>query len=177
MHTKAVARAARGLVEAGAATLRFNFRGAGRSAGRFSGGAGELDDAARALRTLVETVGPAPLFLGGFSFGAHVSLQLGVGRDVAPSVAGLLGIAPPVDLFDFSFLEASRIPLLLAAGDADPFCPVSKLQALQARWGTHVVLEIFPAAGHLLLETLDALEEAVRRFTEQQLRRPAADPP
>src|SRR5437899_1660203 len=45
LHNKVVHRAAATLHALGAAVLRFNFRGAGKSDGWFDGGAGELEDA------------------------------------------------------------------------------------------------------------------------------------
>ncbi|HEV2178552.1 MAG TPA: hypothetical protein VGW33_15305, partial [Terriglobia bacterium] len=53
MHTKAVFRAAKGALEAGAACLRFNFRGVGKSAGAFDDGRGEREDARAALDYLL----------------------------------------------------------------------------------------------------------------------------
>src|SRR5437764_4286325 len=44
MHTKVVYQAAKALGGIGCAVLRFNFRGAGKSAGAFSEGRGEMDD-------------------------------------------------------------------------------------------------------------------------------------
>src|SRR4249920_4033768 len=44
MHTKVVYQAAKALSRIGCAVLRFNFRGAGASAGAFSDGPGEFED-------------------------------------------------------------------------------------------------------------------------------------
>jgi len=49
MHTKVVYQAAKALARIGCAVLRFNFRGAGKSAGTFANGPGEMDDAAAAV--------------------------------------------------------------------------------------------------------------------------------
>src|SRR3982750_3697571 len=49
MHTKAVYQGAKGLLRAGCAVLRFNFRGVGGSEGSFSGGPGEGGDFQAAL--------------------------------------------------------------------------------------------------------------------------------
>lgn len=172
MHTKALARAARALVAAGTATLRFNFRGVGQSAGAFSGGDGERDDARCALHSLLDTIGPLPVLLGGFSFGSHVALQLGCSTAAPPTLRGLVGIAPPLQLFDFSFLETCHWPLLLVLGDDDPVCPLPDLRALHERLPASTRLEILRGAGHLLLERLDALETALQQFVEATLQRP-----
>ena len=49
LHNKVVHRTASTLHGFGAAVLRFNFRGVGKSEGRFDRGAGELEDARAAL--------------------------------------------------------------------------------------------------------------------------------
>src|SRR5262245_61557856 len=52
MHTKALFHVAKALTRIGCAVLRFNFRGAGSSAGEFDGGRGEMDDFRVALDAL-----------------------------------------------------------------------------------------------------------------------------
>ena len=75
MHNKVVTMAARSLRELGATTVRFNFRGTGHSEGAFDHGEGELDDL-RAVSAWVRASQPEhALWLGGFSFGAYVSLR------------------------------------------------------------------------------------------------------
>src|SRR5881396_1553713 len=74
MHTKVVYQAAKALARIGCAVLRFNFRGAGASAGTFSGGQGETDDFRTALDVMHEQYPGAPLWAGGMSFGAWVAL-------------------------------------------------------------------------------------------------------
>src|ERR1041384_1741868 len=69
MHTKAVYQGAKGLVRAGCAVLRFNFRGVGRSDGSFSGGPGEKEDFKAALDYAAARFPGIPLWAAGFSFG------------------------------------------------------------------------------------------------------------
>lgn len=167
MHTKAVHRTARALVAAGFVTLRFNFRGVGRSSGRFTGGDGELADARSALAQLVARRPGGALVLGGFSFGATVALRLGAEAQRTMTVSALCGIAPPLLMHDFGFLVGTSLPLLLVAGDADPFCPAPALAGLQQRIGAGARIAILPGAGHLLLEKLDELERTVHAFALQ----------
>src|SRR3546814_6106593 len=64
-------------VARGFATLRFNFRGVGRSQGTFDNGIGELSDAASAL-DWVQSIHPEAqtTWVAGFSFGAWIGMQL-----------------------------------------------------------------------------------------------------
>ena len=73
--------------------LRFNFRGVGRSQGRFDNGQGELNDAATALDWMqVHNPNATSCWIGGFSFGAWISMQLMMRR---PEISGFISVAPP----------------------------------------------------------------------------------
>jgi len=105
-------------VDAGAAALRFNFRGVGRSEGRFDGGAGEAADLAAAERRLVELWPNVPVWRLGFSFGAAMALK----RTAAEACQALVTVAPPVGNFAEYGFDASAPQAahwLLVQGDAD----------------------------------------------------------
>src|SRR5438067_778730 len=91
MHTKVVYQAAKALSRIGCAVLRFNFRGAGASAGTFDNGPGELDDFRAALDFMHERYKGAPLWAGGMSFGSYVALTAGA---AGTRVATRIGMAP-----------------------------------------------------------------------------------
>ena len=93
-------------VKRGFSALRFNFRGVGRSQGVFDNGQGELSDAAGALDWL-QTQNPntKSCWIGGFSFGAWVAMQLMMRR---PEIEGFVTIAPPANIHDFSFLRPAQ---------------------------------------------------------------------
>jgi alpha/beta superfamily hydrolase len=173
MHTKALVHTARALESAGLPVLRFDFRGVGRSAGRWSGGSGEREDARAALAWLAARHAGEPLVVGGMSFGAWIGLQVG---SESPGVHALVAVAPPLALYDFGFLRAAGPPILCVAGDADPFCPVSDLEALAARLGARLEPVVLPGAQHLLTTHLEALYAAVRRFALERLE-PRGGPP
>src|SRR5262245_39461653 len=77
MDNRVVFRAAKSVVNAGWAALRFNFRGVGASTGTFDHGEGEKDDVLAAIEFLERRYPSRPLALVGFSFGAWVGLQVG----------------------------------------------------------------------------------------------------
>lgn len=76
MQNKVVATLQRAARDAGYATLRFNFRGVGQSAGSYAEGRGEIDDALAAARWLAGQHPGLPLTLMGFSFGSCVAAML-----------------------------------------------------------------------------------------------------
>ena len=77
MHTKVIYQAAKALSRIGCAVLRFNFRGAGASAGQFTGGPGEMEDYRAALEFMTGLYPTAHVWAGGMSFGAWVALTVG----------------------------------------------------------------------------------------------------
>jgi len=160
MHTKVVFRAAKALARIGFAVLRFNFRGAGGSAGAFDGGAGEKDDFRAALDAMSERHPALPLWAGGMSFGSWIALEAGA-ED--PRVRGLLGIAPPVDSYDFANLRRSTKPKFFVQGEADELCPLPSMWRLYGELPEPKELAVIDAANHLfdghVMEVADAIED------------------
>ena len=101
--------------------LRFNFRGVGRSQGSFDHGIGELSDAAAAL-DWAQTINPEAraCWIAGFSFGAWIGMQLLMRR---PEIEGFISVAPPANLYDFSFLAPCPSSGLIIHGDKERVAP------------------------------------------------------
>ncbi|RLJ02607.1 MAG: alpha/beta hydrolase, partial [Candidatus Aenigmatarchaeota archaeon] len=72
MHNNVVETVVQAYREKGYATLRFNFRGVGRSTGSYDEGIGEQEDVRAALAYLTGT-GKTSIDLAGYSFGAWVN--------------------------------------------------------------------------------------------------------
>ena len=80
----------------GFSTMRFNFRGVGRSQGQFDAGVAELSDAAYVLDHLESlNESPSQCWVAGSSFGAYICLQLLMRR---PEIDGFVAVAPPADI-------------------------------------------------------------------------------
>src|SRR5207249_1044048 len=67
MDNSIVIATAGALRRRGIATLRFNFRGVGRSEGRYGQGIGELEDAIAAVERLRDELPNVTIALGGYS--------------------------------------------------------------------------------------------------------------
>src|SRR5439155_17501983 len=103
MDNPVVVRAAEVATESGLSTLRFNFRGVGRSSGTHDRGEGEGHDLKAALEMLRNRLPPGrPLGLAGYSFGAWIAAR--VTASGVPLTALCL-IAPPLSMFDFGALD------------------------------------------------------------------------
>jgi alpha/beta superfamily hydrolase len=114
-------------VERGFSVLRFNFRGVGRSQGYFDNGPGELSDAASALDWLqLQNPDARSCWIAGVSFGTWIAMQLLMRR---PEIDGFICVAPPANLYDFSFLAPCPSSGLMVNGDKDrvPSASVAEL--------------------------------------------------
>lgn len=143
----------------GFSVLRFNFRGVGNSQGVFDGGEGELSDAASALDWMQELNPNAPyVWVGGFSFGAWIGMQLLMRR---PEIEGFISVAPPANLHDFSFLAPCPSSGLIIQGEKDDVVtldPVSKLvEKLQAQKGIEIDHRTVAGANHFFHNKVEDL--------------------
>jgi alpha/beta superfamily hydrolase len=128
----------------GYTTLRFNFRGVGRSQGEYGGGRGELRDLKIALGYLIGR-GKTRIDLAGYSFGAWVNALLSPDEDL---VKRMIMVSPPVDFLDFSSVQ--RIPplQLVITGSYDEFAPPARIKTLLSRWNPTALLEVISGADH-----------------------------
>ena len=166
MHTKAVFQGAKALARIGCAVLRFNFRGVGRSAGTWDEGRGECDDFRAAVDFMAAQYPGVELWAAGFSFGAYVALTAGAQDD---RICALIGIAPPVNRYDFSIAKRSTKPKFIIHGEADELIPLKQVREFYAQLADPKELVEIDRANHLfdgqVGEVADALEELLADFS------------
>jgi alpha/beta superfamily hydrolase len=161
MHNHATYRLAKAVRARGGASLRFNYRGVGRSAGAYDAGRGEADDAAAALAWLAAERPTTPLLACGFSFGAWVAARAG-GAD--PRVRGLLlaGLAirsPDLDAIrDATEITALEKPIAVLQAARDELGAPSEIEGLLAGSRGPRRLTVVPRCTHLFTEDLAALQ-------------------
>jgi alpha/beta superfamily hydrolase len=158
LHNKVVHRAAAAFLELGAAVIRFNFRGVGKSAGAHDRGTGELEDARAAWRWMEERHPDARRWIAGFSFGAWVGARLAAGE---PACERMILIAPPVGSQDFSVLTSCPVPKLVIQGTADDMCPPVRLREQFPAWAEPKQVIWVPDASHFFDRQLGALTQAL----------------
>ncbi len=163
MNNKVVYAMFHHFAQRGFATLRFNFRGVGRSQGIYDKGEGELSDAASVLDWL-QTQNPnaKQCWVAGFSFGAWIGMQLLMRR---PEITGFISVAPPANLYDFSFLSG-----LMLQGDVDEIVPadsVEKLaEKLNMQQGIHVEYHLENGADHFFSNMLEPMTDRISAYLD-----------
>ncbi|MFZ5609067.1 MAG: alpha/beta hydrolase [Pseudomonadota bacterium] len=154
----------------GFSVLRFNFRGVGRSEGVFDNGIGELSDAAAALDWMQTfNQNAASCWIAGFSFGAWIGMQLLMRR---PEIRGFISVAPPANMYDFSFLAPCPSSGLIVQGTADEIVTPSSVDKLVAKLKTQKTIKIeqkqIPGAGHFFDNEREALIAAIEAYLDKR---------
>ena len=136
----------------GYASVRFNFRSVGQSAGTFTDGIGETADALAALSHAKTRFGDLPVVLAGFSFGSFV--QTLVAKTVAAERLVLVG--PAVKRFAVDTVPGDTI---VVHGEEDDVVPLADVLAWARPQGLPVV--VFPGCGHFFHGHLPQLQRVI----------------
>ncbi len=163
MNNKVVYNVYKTLVDNDFTVLRINFRGVGRSLGKFDEGVGEMTDAATALDWLQLNNPVANVnLIAGFSFGAWIAMQLIMRR---PEITHFMTISPPVNKYDFSFLSPCPTPGLIMQGDLDSVVSEESVHELAQKLSKqkHIKVDyrMITGADHFFREKIDKLNEEI----------------
>ena len=155
--------------ERGFSCLRFNFRGVGRSQGVFAKGEGELSDAASALDWLQSfNENAKQCWIAGFSFGAWIGMQLLMRR---PEITSFISVAPPANIYDFTFLAPCPSSGLVIHGAEDTIVPpesVSKLvQKINSQKTITVTEKVLDGANHFFTNQLDEIADLTNGYLDE----------
>ena len=160
MNNKVAYILARAFNDLGAVSLRFNFRGVGRSAGSFDNGNGETGDALAAMDWMRAKYPGLPLWLGGFSFGAYVALRAQSERPVKR----LVTVAPAAERFNTAPIKLPIYPWLLIQGDADEVISPQTVFDWARNLRHPPSLVVLKGAGHFFHGRLNELRQAVVEY-------------
>jgi alpha/beta superfamily hydrolase len=124
-------------------TLRFNFRGTGRSGGVHGQGISEVEDVLAALEFVQEECRPTRVCLFGYSFGAFVGAQA-LGR--TDGFARVAFLAPPT-VWGTDYFQEPAAPTLILCGDRDMYCDAAYWEKKAAGW-KGVTLQTLAGVDH-----------------------------
>ncbi|MBI2865162.1 MAG: prolyl oligopeptidase family serine peptidase [Chloroflexi bacterium] len=168
MDNHVVIAICRALEYRGIATLRFNFRGTGRSAGSHSQGVGEQDD----LRAAISYLAARPEIAGdrlgasGYSFGAVVTVNAAAADD---RIKAFAAVSLPTRLVWPPAAAARPGPKIFISGSHDQYGPVGELQGLVERLIEPRKCAIIEGADHFWLHGVAQAAREVARFFEEAL--------
>ena len=162
MLNKVVSTLQRTARDSGLATLRFNYRGTGKSEGEHDMHSGEVDDAQAALAWLQEQHPDLPIYLLGFSFGGFVAGSLsGRLQQTGVAVKQLYLVAPAVRRFDSEHQLASDCKLTVIQPEADEIIdPQLVYQWSESLTQPHELLKV-AECGHFFHGRLVELKQLV----------------
>lgn len=162
MNNKVVVSVAKAFADLGFAVIRFNYRGVGHSAGVYDSGVGETTDAVTAIDWLRRLDDHGPLWIAGFSFGTYVGLRAAEQRPPA----GLISIAPAVNLFNFQEAQPPSCPWLVIHGDHDELVPVNDVLNWVSSLPERPMLLRVKGASHFFHGRLNDIKSAVTHFVK-----------
>jgi alpha/beta superfamily hydrolase len=141
----------------GYSTLKFNFRGVGRSQGKYDNGDGEQKDVLAAL-SLLGDMGMEQIDLAGYSFGAWVNAHA-VQEDV--SVKNMVMVSPPVGFMDFRTIGPMDCLKFVVTGSRDDIAPADTVEKMRFVWNPNARFEVIDGADHFYGGYLNQLESVL----------------
>ena len=154
----------------GFSTLRFNFRGVGKSDGEHDGSEGELADSAIALDWLQnQNQDSQEYWICGISFGAWVGMQLLMRR---PEILKFILVSPPVGKYDFNFLAPCPASGVVINADKDPLVDVSLIKDVVKRLNQQKTIdvkqEVIKSSDHFFNNNENKVIEKVKKYCDSQ---------
>jgi len=158
-------------VKNGFSVLRINFRGVGKSQGKFDNGVGELVDVTAVLNWLHDkNMEATDFWIAGFSFGAWVALQAVMRR---PELENYILIAPPATKYDFNFIVPCSSSGLIVQGEKDEITKEQDsarlAEKLAARDSAEISYQVVANADHFFKEQMTEFDEIVDSYIKQKL--------
>ncbi len=168
MEEPVILAMARELAAHGIASLRFNFRGVGKSGGSFSNGEEEPQDVAAALDLLAAWPGLDGKRLGvaGYSFGALAVLK---GFDRLKKARAFVFVSPPLSALPESPVGKDKRPRLFLVGERDRLVGAGLLRQKAALFAQPAPVEVTPGADHVWRGREALVGQRVGAFFAQEL--------
>jgi len=163
MYNRVIHIAVEAAQQEGFITLRFNFRGVGKSGGSYSEGIGEKEDVSAAIEFLHLNLKDQklPLLLVGYSFGAWTGIPVAI-KD--HRIKGVAAISPPLEIYDFDFMKGYLGKKWVIVGDRDEWCPAIRLKDWYQQLKEPKSLSLIPGADHFYSFQANLLVQPLQEF-------------
>jgi len=144
----------------GLTSVRFNFRGVGKSDGVYDEGLGELEDFKSVQNFAYQKIQPEHTIFAGFSFGTYIVSH--AAKLTTPDQ--LVLIAPAVGKFE---VNDATVDTLVIHGEEDDVVPLSDVMD----WARpqHIPVTVFPGAGHFFHGDLVRLKNVIINHCRNKL--------
>jgi alpha/beta superfamily hydrolase len=141
----------------GYSTLKFNFRGVGRSQGTYDNGLGEQEDVLSALSFLADR-GMERIDLAGYSFGAWVNAHAIQNDSLTKQ---MIMVSPPVGFMDFNSIVTMDALKFVVTGNRDDIAPANVIEKMISTWNPNARFEVIDGADHFYGGYLNQLESVL----------------
>ncbi len=170
MNSKPAFAMFQAFVDLGFTVLRFNYRGVGKSQGKFDDGS-EFTDAASALDWIQFMNKDARLcWMGGYGFGSWIGMQLLMRR---PEINEFVSVAPITNIKDYGFLAPCPTSGLIVQGTGDNIASETSVsflaEKLAIQKGIDVEYKTISGADHNFEGHLKPLYSAIREYVTHRL--------
>lgn len=144
-------------------TVRFNFRGVGKSSGSFADGVGETEDLLAVVEWAKSHFKVNNIWLAGFSFGGYIAAR--ATETVRPEL--LITVAPQASRFTAEKMPIISCPWIIVQGEQDEVVPPSEVYALVDALQPKPILIRIPNAGHFFHGQLVELKNKIGETISQ----------
>ncbi len=171
MNNKVTYHLYKNFVDNGFSVLRINFRGVGKSQGKFDNGAGELLDATAVMNWLHDqNMEATEYWVAGFSFGAWIALQAVMRR---PELENYILVAPPATKYDFNFIVPCSATGLIVQGSKDEITNEVDTAKLAEKLGdrneAEINYQVVTNADHFFKGYLEEFDAVVNNHIRHRL--------
>jgi alpha/beta superfamily hydrolase len=160
MHNMVVETIVHAYQNKGYSTLKFNFRGVGKSQGKYDNGTGEQEDVLAAMSYLAKT-GIEKIDLAGYSFGAWVNAH--AVRPETP-LEHMVMVSPPVGFMAFQPSAVMGGLKLVITGTGDDIAPAELVRSMLPSWNAEARLELIDGADHFWGGYMNELESTLSSY-------------
>ncbi len=170
MNSKPAFTMFQSFVDEGFTVLRFNYRGVGKSQGKFDEG-NEFSDAASALDWLQFMNKDARVcWMGGYGFGSWIAMQLLMRR---PEINSFISVAPIANIKDFSFLAPCPTSGIIVQGTGDNIASETSVGFLAEKLSLQKDIEVdyktILGADHTFEGYLKPLYATIREYVKYRM--------